>query len=151
MIFFSTSIGLEKLSRIGNGSIWHQRRSLWFSITSTHGYWIFQPWKFQVGMMYQSGIFIIMDPGYYRFTLQCYHNQSGFTAKYAYMDAVINSTDVMGTYCMWADNGSSTGIFYLEAFDTVFVKKNGEKLSHGGYRNNFMIEKIWTLIEINLK
>ena len=104
---------------------------------------------FNLGMMYQSGIFIITDPGYYRFTLQCYHNQSG--AKYAYMDAVINSRDVMGTYCMCADNGSSAGIFYLEAFDTVFVKKNGEKLSQGGYRNNFMIEKIRTLIEINLK
>ena len=91
-------------------------------------------------MMYQSGIFIIMDPGYYRFTLQCYHNQT--RDKYAYLSAVINSTDVMGTHCMWADDGNANGIFYLEAFDTVFVKKAGEKIRGGGYSNNFMIEKI---------
>ena len=45
MNFFSASIGLEKLSRIGNGSIWHQCRTLWISITCTHGYRIFQPWN----------------------------------------------------------------------------------------------------------
>ena len=83
-----------------------------------------------------------MDPGYYRFTLQCYHNQSGFTDRYAQMNAVINSKDAMGTYCMWANNGSSNGIFYLEAFDTVFVRKTGERLRGGGYWNNFMLKKI---------
>ena len=97
---------------------------------------------FNLGMMYQSGIFIIMDPGYYRFTLQCYHNQTGFTDKYAFLKAIINSASVMSTFCMWADNGSSTGIFYLEAFDTVFVQKSHEKLTWGGNSNNFMIEKI---------
>ena len=95
---------------------------------------------FNLGMMYQSGIFIIMDPGYYRFTLQCYHNQT--PDKYARLDAVINSSKVMSTYCMWADNGSTTGIFYLEAFDTVFVQKSHKKLTWGGNSNNFMIEKI---------
>ena len=29
---------------------------------------------FNLGMMYQNGIFIIMDPGYYRMNLHCYHN-----------------------------------------------------------------------------
>lgn len=95
---------------------------------------------FNLGMMYQSGIFIIMDPGYYRFTLQCYHYQT--EDKYASMTAAINSAGVMSTYCMWADNGSTTGIFYLEAFDTVFVAKHDEKLVGGAYWNNFMIEKI---------
>ena len=67
---------------------------------------------------------------------------SRFVKKYAEMNAVINSIGVMSTFCMWADNGSSTGIFYLEAFDTVFVKKSHEKLTWGGQSNNFMIEKI---------
>ena len=97
---------------------------------------------FNLEMMYQSGIFIIMDPGYYRFTLQCYHNQSYFSDKYATMTAVVNTEDVMGTHCMWADNGSTQGIFYLDALDSVFVRKAGERLADGGYRNNFMIEKI---------
>ena len=97
---------------------------------------------FNLEMMYQSGIFIIMDPGYYRFTLQCYHNQTGYSAGYAWMTAVRNSAGVMSTYCMWADNGNANGIFYLEAFDTVFVQKGGEKIKGGGYRNNFMIEKV---------
>jgi len=95
---------------------------------------------FNLGMMYQSGIFIIMDPGYYRFTLQCYHNQTH--DKWAELKAIINSSDVMGTFCMWADNGNANGIFYLEAFDTVFVQKGGEKNRGGGYNNNFLIEKI---------
>ena len=74
MNFFSASIGLEKLSRIGNGSIWHQRRSLWFSITSTHGYWIFQPWNdVSIGNFHHYGSRILSI---------YYHNQSGFTAKY---------------------------------------------------------------------
>ena len=97
---------------------------------------------FNLGMMYQSGIFIIMEPGYYRFTLQCYHNQTGFTDRYAYLKAILNSTEVMMTFCMWADNGNANGIFYLEAFDTVFVKKGGENIRGGGLNNNFMIEKI---------
>ena len=95
---------------------------------------------FNLGMMYQSGIFIIMDPGYYRFTLQCYHNQT--QDKYAQLGAVINSKEVMGTFCMWADNGSSNGIFYLQPFDTVFVRKSNETIRWGGTWNNFMIEKI---------
>merc|ERR1712131_455661 len=98
---------------------------------------------FNLGMMYQSGIFIIMDPGYYRMNVQCYHNQSGADfAKYARLGIHINNQDVLRTYCKWADNGSVSGIFYLEAFDTVFVYKSGEKLARGGNYNNFMIEKI---------
>ena len=94
---------------------------------------------FNLGMMYQSGIFIIMDPGYYRFTLQCYHNS---TDRYAWLNVIRNSETVVATYCMWADNGNANGIFYLEAFDTVFVQKGGERTRGGGLRNNFMIEKI---------
>ena len=98
---------------------------------------------FNLGMMYQSGIFIIMDPGYYRFTVQCYHNQNGIDfSKYASMAVVINSIHVMRTYCMWANNGNSNGIFYLEAFDTVYIHKAGQQLKNGGFDNNFMIEKL---------
>ena len=53
----------------------------------------------------------------------------------------------LGTNCSWADNGSVTGIFYLEAFDTVYVRKWMDKISggsqNGPYWNNFMIEKVY--------
>lgn len=49
---------------------------------------------------------------------------------------------ILETYCMWADNGSSTGIFYLNAFDTIHLEKSGERLAGGAYFNNFMIEKV---------
>ena len=44
---------------------------------------IFDVEYFNLGMMYQTGIFIIMDHGYYRFTIQCYHNQNIDFSKYA--------------------------------------------------------------------
>ena len=98
---------------------------------------------FNLGMMYQSGTFIIMDPGYYRMTVQCYHNQNGAVfSKYAELQVLINNRQMMRTYCMWANNGNANGIFYLEAFDTVFVRKYGENFKNGGFDNNFMIEKI---------
>ena len=92
--------------------------------------------------MYQAGIFIILDPGYYRFTVECYHNDYNDFSKYAYMEVQVNSTRVMLTYCKWAQTGNSNGIFYLEAFDTVFVKKGGQRLNVGAFLNNFMIEKL---------
>ena len=98
---------------------------------------------FNQGMTYQTGIFIITDPGYYRFTVQCYHNQDGADfSKYAILTVEIDSKPAVSTYCKWADNGSASGIFYLEAFDTVFLEKSNERLAGGAYRNNFMIEKI---------
>merc|ERR1712131_369675 len=99
---------------------------------------------FNLGMMYQSGIFIIVDPGYYRMNVQCYHNQNGADfSKYAALEVHINNRAEMRTYCMYANNGSVNGIFYLEAFDTVFMRKFGEKLQNNGLiDNNFMIEKI---------
>ena len=95
---------------------------------------------YNLEMMYQSGIFIIMDPGYYRFTLQCYHNQT--RDNFGKLSAIINSVNVLSTCCMWGDNGNANGIFYLEAFDTVFVQNSGQKLALGQHWNNFMIEKI---------
>ena len=38
---------------------------------------------FNLNMIYNAGKFIIMEPGYYRLTLQCYHNQTGFANKWA--------------------------------------------------------------------
>ena len=53
----------------------------------------------------------------------------------------------IGTNCHGYDNGSVTGIFYLEAFDTVYVRKWMDKISggsqNGPYWNNFMIEKVY--------
>ena len=84
-----------------------------------------------------------MDPGYYRMTVQCYHNHNGADfSKYAYLEVKINNQGNLLTYCMWANNGNADGIFYLEAFDTVFVRKYGEKLAGGGFDNIFLIEKI---------
>ena len=98
---------------------------------------------FNLGIMYQTGIFIIMDPGYYRLTVQCYHNQNGADfSKYASLTVEIDSKPAVSTYCKYADNGSASGIFFLEAFDTVFLEKNHERLQGGARWNNFMIEKI---------
>ena len=44
---------------------------------------------FNFNMQYNGGIFIIMDPGYYRFTIQCFHTQT--SDKYATMHAYVNS------------------------------------------------------------
>ena len=97
---------------------------------------------FNLGMMYQTGIFIIMDPGYYRLTVQCYHNPSTDFSKFAQLKVDIDSKPAVSTFCKYADNGSASGIFYLEAFDTVFLEKSSERLSLGAYWNNFMIEKL---------
>ena len=53
----------------------------------------------------------------------------------------------VGTNCGSYDNGSVTGIFYVEAFDTFYVRKMGDRISGGGqsgpYWNNFMVEKVY--------
>ena len=122
---------------------------------------------FNFNMQYNGGIFIIMDrdprtrsaqiktvrgflmtdPGYYRFTVQCFHTQTLALGSYAIMHAYVNSVMTIGTNCHGYDNGSVTGIFYLEAFDTVYVRKMGQPISGGGqngpYWNNFMIEKVY--------
>ena len=103
---------------------------------------IFDVEFFNVEMMYQAGIFIIMDPGYYRLTIQCYHGQKRDILSYARMDVDIDSIPVLGTFCSYADNGSASGIFYLDVMDTIFVEKADERLSSGANWNNFMIEKI---------
>ena len=98
---------------------------------------------FNTGMTYQTGIFIIMDPGYYRLTVQCYHNQNGADfSKFAHLLVEIDSRPALDTYCKYADNGSANGIFYLEALDTVFIDKSDERLAFGANYNNFMIEKL---------
>ena len=50
---------------------------------------IFDKEFFNFNIMFNAGIFIIMDPGYYRFTIQCFHNQT--RDKYATMHAYVNS------------------------------------------------------------
>ena len=63
------------------------------------------------------------------------------------MHVYVNSVMTTGTNCAWADNGSVTGIFYLEAFDTFYVRKGMDKISggtqSGPYWNNFMVEKVY--------
>ena len=98
---------------------------------------------FNTGIKYKNGFFIITDPGYYRITIQCYHNQSGPDFRYyAVLSFKAASKPLLGTCCSHANNGSSTGIFYLEAFDILSVGKSGQPLAGGAYYNNIMIEKV---------
>ena len=49
----------------------------------------------------------------------------------------------IGTDCSWGGNGSITGIFQLEVFDTIYIRKWLEKIAGGPYWNTFMIEKVY--------
>ena len=60
---------------------------------------------FNYGITYQPPSFIINDPGYYRFTIQCYHMQNGPDfSKYAELIVVVDFINVITTTCKWADN-----------------------------------------------
>ena len=100
---------------------------------------IFEVEFFNLGMTYQAGIFIITDPGYYQLTAQCSHYQ---TSSHSRFDVMVDSEHKLTTFGKFASDGSTTGIFYLEAFDTVFVHKTGATLDNGAVRNNFMIQKV---------
>ena len=100
---------------------------------------------FNIGITYHPGIFIITDPGYYRFTVQCYNKELNdqFARVKVEVDSVLSKAeDAISTFCHYATAGSASGIFYLEAFDTVFLNKSGERLNGGAHWNNFMIEKV---------
>ena len=106
-------------------------------------------------MRYNNGIFIIEDPGYYRIEIKSYTNTEGVAcrvdelvclAKYVGFHLMINSKLVLYQFGRWATAAPGSGIFYLDAFDTVFVKltENGNgSLSGGETMNNIQIEKIY--------
>ena len=95
---------------------------------------------FNIEITYQTGIFIITDPGYYRFTVQCYNKE--LNDQFARVKVEVDSRDAISTFCKYATAGSASGIFYLKSFDTVFLNKSGERLNGGAHWNNFMIEKV---------
>ena len=105
-------------------------------------------------MRYNNGIFIIDNPGYYRIDIKSYTFIQGVAckvegsnciAKYTRFGLMINSKQVLHQWSRWATAASGSGIFYLDAFDTVFVKMSdtGGILSQGETMNNIQIEKIY--------
>ena len=106
-------------------------------------------------MRYNNGIFIIDNPGYYRIDIKSYYNKQGVAcrvedtlciAKYVVFELMINSKRVLHQFSRWATAAPGSGIFYLDVFDTVFVKigdNGGGILSQGETMNNIQIEKIY--------
>ena len=106
-------------------------------------------------MIYNNGIFIIDDPGYYRIDIKSYYNKQGVAcrvedsvciAKYVTFNLMINSELVLHQFSRWATAAPGSGIFYLNVFDTVFVSLGGGegmRLSQGETMNNIQIEKIY--------
>ena len=92
---------------------------------------IFDHEFFNHQMRYNNGIFIIDNPGYYRIDIKSYYNKQGVAclvdesvcrAKYIVFDLMINSVRVLHQFSRWATAAPGSGIFYLDAFDTVFVR-----------------------------
>ena len=114
---------------------------------------IFDHEFFNHRMRYNNGIFIIDNPGYYRIEIKSYYNKQGVAcrvedsvciAQYVTFNLKINSQHVLHQFSRWATAAPGSGIFYLDAFDTVFVVKGGiGKLSQGEIMNNIQIEKIY--------
>ena len=95
---------------------------------------------FNIGITCQTGIFIITDPGYYRLTVQCYSKE--LNDQWSRVKVEVDSKEALSTLCKYASPGNASGIFKLEAFDTVYLHKSGERLNGGAHWNNFMIEKV---------
>ena len=104
-------------------------------------------------MRYNNGIFIIDNPGYYRIDVKSYHNSGGsLSNSYLCLHLMINSISELHQYTRWAASASDSAIFYLDAFDTVFVdikywdEYAGDRpglTRQGATMNNIQIEKIY--------
>ena len=114
---------------------------------------IFDHEFFNHRMRYNNGIFIIDNPGYYRINMKSYHNKGGsLSNSYLCLHLMINSVSELFQYTRWAASASDSAIFYLDAFDTVFVdigywsEYAGDRpgvTSKGAKMNNIQIEKIY--------
>ena len=96
-----------------------------------------------LGMRYNNGIFIIEDPGYYRIEIKSYTYDGKTDSKYVGFNLMINSSRKLTQYSRWAAAAPASAVFYLNAFDTVYVAMIGNgKLAKGAGFNDIQIEKI---------
>ena len=94
-------------------------------------------------MRYNNGIFIIEDPGYYRIAIKSYTKEGKTDSIYVGFSLNINSKSVLTQYSRWAAAVPASAVFYLDAFDTVFVNLHGSgTLGKGASFNDIQIEKI---------
>ena len=96
-----------------------------------------------LGMRYNNGIFIIEDPGYYRIEIKSYTYDGKTDSKYVGFELKINSSTKLTQFSRWAAAVPVSAVFYLNAFDTVFVSMRGSGTLAGGANfNDIQIEKI---------
>ena len=96
-----------------------------------------------LGMRYNNGIFIIEDPGYYRIEIKSYTYDGKTDSKYVAFNLKINSSTKLTQYSRWVAAVPGSAVFYLNAFDTVYVTMSGNgKLAKGAAFNDIQIEKI---------
>ena len=96
-----------------------------------------------LGMRYNNGIFIIEDPGYYRIEIKSYTFDGKTDSKHVGFDLMINSSRKLTQWSRWAAAVPGSAVFYLNAFDTVYVSMRGNgKLAGGASYNDIQIEKI---------
>ena len=96
-----------------------------------------------LGMRYNNGIFIIEDPGYYRIEIKSYTFDGKTDSKYVGFQLKINSSTRLQQYSRWAAAAPASAVFYLNAFDTVYVSMIGSGTLGGGANfNDIQIEKI---------
>ena len=126
---------------------------------------------YNLNMRYNNGIFIIEEPGYYRIGISSYSYDGKTDSKYVGFHAKINSLtklsqdevtmlswstkiNVLGQpftsklvtpvkYSRWGASVQRSAIFYLNAFDTVYVAMTGTgNLDQGENMNDIQIENI---------
>ena len=94
-------------------------------------------------MRYNNVIFIIEDPGYYRIEIKSYTYDGKTDSKWVGFDLKINSSWKLRQMSRWAAAVPGSAVFYLNAFDTVYVSLAGNgKLAAGANYNDIQIEKI---------
>ena len=96
-------------------------------------------------MRYNNGIFIIEIPGYYRIDIKSYCYEGKTDSKFVGFMLMINSSRKLHQFSRWAAPAQASGIFFLNAFDTVFVQMDSGstgKLARGHEMNNIQIEKL---------
>ena len=106
---------------------------------------IFNHRYFNLGMRYNNGIFIIDYPGYYRIDIKSYCYEGKTDSKFVGFELMINSKRQLHQFSRWAAPTQGSAIFFLNAFDTVYVQMDRGvtgKLARGAEMNNIQIEKL---------
>lgn len=100
----------------------------------------FKSVRFNEGMQYTNGVFLIFDPGYYQITITLLDESTRLEA-----DIMVNN--IHGNGFARANGGSLyvSTIVKLELYDSVNVRiRTGTTTRHGD-ANHFEIQKICTL------